>query len=259
MISITADKKQEKTNKIKLWAVVFWLLIWQGASSAVGQEILLVSPVSVLKRLLELGARGDFWASIGFSMLRIIGGFLAAMVLGILLGGLSARCRPVREFLAPAVVTVKAIPVASFVILVLIWVSSRNLSVVISFLMVFPVIYTNILEGIGSTDKKLLEMAQVFQLSSLRKIRYIYVSQVLPFFQAGCSIALGLCWKAGVAAEVIGIPDGSIGEKLYKAKVYLDTPDLFAWTLVIILVSLIFEKVFLAGIKKCVRYLERNG
>ena len=85
MISITVDKKQEKTNKIKLWAVVFWLLIWQGASSAVGQEILLVSPVSVLKRLLELGVQGDFWASIGFSMLRIIGGFLAAMVLGILL------------------------------------------------------------------------------------------------------------------------------------------------------------------------------
>lgn len=259
MISIITDKGQEKADRIKLWAIVVWLLIWQAASCAVGQEILLVSPVSVLKRLLELVVQGGFWSSVGFSMLRIIGGFLAAAVLGIFLGSLSARSRWVREFLAPGVLTMKAIPVASFVILVLIWVPSQNLSVVISFLMVFPVIYTNVLKGIESTDEKLLEMAQVFQLSPIKKIRYIYVSQVLPFFQAGCSIALGLCWKAGVAAEVIGIPDGSIGEKLYKAKVYLDTPDLFAWTLVIILVSLIFEKVFLAGINKCVRYLERNG
>ena len=240
---------------------MFWLLVWQGVSQVLGQEILLVSPVSVLRRLLELAVTADFWSSIAFSIIRIMGGFLLAAFLGILLGALAAGVSPVRQLLEPAVLTIKSIPVASFVILVLIWVPSENLSVlsvVISFLMVFPVIYTNVLNGIESTDRKLLEMAEVFRISLPRRICYIYASQVLPFFRAGCSIALGLCWKAGVAAEVIGIPDGSIGERLYMAKVYLNTPDLFAWTIVIVLISLIFERLFLALVDRGVRYLERS-
>lgn len=123
--------------------------------------------------------------------------------------------------------------------------------------MVLPVIYANVLGGIEATDQKLLEMAQVFQIPVNRQIRYLYVPQVMPFFQSGCAVALGLCWKAGVAAEVIGMPQGSIGEKLQQAKVYLDTPDLFAWTLVIVLISLSFEKAFLALLRKAVRRSER--
>lgn len=257
MSSITADKQRNRKGSIRLWAVIFWLFVWQAVSMGIGQEILLVSPVRVLKRLGELAVTGDFWNSIGFSLVRIAGGFLLAAAASLLFAGLSAGFSKVRELLAPAVLTVKAIPVASFIILVLIWVPSRNLSVVISFLMVFPVMYTNLLKGIESTDPELLEMAEIFQISLPRRIRYIYISQVLPFFRAGCSVALGLCWKAGIAAEVIGIPDQSIGEMLYNAKVYLNTPDLFAWTVVIVLISLLFEKLFLAGIDWCVARLER--
>ena len=259
MISITADRSDKKKRKIKIWAVVFWLLVWQGVSQVLGQEILLVSPVSVLRRLLELAVTADFWSSIAFSIIRIMGGFLLAAFLGILLGALAAGVSPVRQLLEPAVLTIKSIPVASFVILVLIWVPSENLSVVISFLMVFPVIYTNVLNGIESTDRKLLEMARVFEIPFGRQLRSIYVSQVLPYFRAGCSLALGLCWKAGVAAEVIGIPQNSIGENLYNAKIYLDTPALFAWTLVIICISVLFEKGFLKAIGYCVRRLEQRG
>lgn len=253
MISITANKR------IKLWAVAVWLILWQLASMAIGQEILLVSPVVVLVRLGALIRTGDFWMSILLSFLKIIGGFLLGITAGTLLAVLSARFRWIGDLLEPFVQTVKAIPVASFVILVLIWIPSRNLSIVITFLMVFPIIYTNVCNGLGSMDSQLLEMAEVFRLSPLIRIRYIYVSQVLPFFRAGCSLALGLCWKAGVAAEVIGIPDHSIGEKLYEAKIYLNTPDLFAWTLVIIIISVVFEKVFLKVIDGIVGILERMG
>ena len=240
-----------------VFPVAFWLIVWQVASMAIAQEVLLVSPVAVAMRLAELVQTVDFWGSIAVSLSRIAVGFLLAMVLGTLLAALSSRFQWVRRLLAPLVQAVKAVPVASFVILVLIWVPSRNLSVVISFLMVLPVIYTNVLGGILSTDRKLLEMAQVFRIPLFRRIRYIYLSQLLPYLRTGFSLSLGLCWKAGVAAEVIGIPKGSIGEKLYEAKVYLETPDLFSWTLVIVLISVIFEKLFLRFIDKTVAFIEK--
>lgn len=255
MISITASKR--KKHKVKLWAVIVWLFVWQAVSMKIGQEILLVSPVAVFVRLFELVQTTLFWHSVGFSVIRIMGGFLSAMVTAVLAAGLSVRCRRFEELLAPAVLTIKAVPVASFIILVLIWVRSENLSVVISFLMVFPVLYTNVLDGLKSMDQKLMEMAQVFRIPLSVKIRYIYVQQILPFFRAGCSVGLGLCWKAGIAAEVIGIPERSIGEQLYNAKVYLNTPDLFAWTVVIVLISLVFEKLFLGIVDGAVRHMER--
>jgi NitT/TauT family transport system permease protein len=145
----------------------------------------------------------------------------------------------------PFMVAIKSVPVASFIILCLIWLSSKSLPTFISFLMVLPIVYTNMLQGIKSTDNKLLEMAAVFQVGWLKRMKYIHLPQLKPYLISASSVSIGLSWKAGTAAEVIGIPDGSIGEKLYEAKVYLSSGDLFAWTVVIIVVSISFEKLFL--------------
>ena len=176
--------------------------------------------------------------------------------MGVVFAIFSYRYRWVEELLAPPMQTIKATPVASFVILTLVWIAPQNLSVFISFLMVLPIMYTNVLMGIRSTNEKLLEMAQVFRVPTYRRIRYIYLSQVLPFFRSACSVALGLSWKAGIAAEVIGLPQGSIGEMLYQAKIYLDTPDMFAWTLVIIIISVWFEKFFLMLLDRAMLKME---
>lgn len=255
MISTISSKK--KRSKIKLWAAVVWLLIWQAASMCIGQEILLVSPVSVILRLFELVRTMEFWQSLAVSFVKILSGFLLGTLSGVTAAGLAARFRRVDEFLEPFVQTIKAVPVASFIILVLIWISPEDLSVIISFLMVFPVIYTNVKDGIRSLDRNLTEMARVFRIPAALRIRYIYVSQILPFFRAGCSLALGLCWKSGIAAEVIGLPEHTIGENLYNAKIYLNTPDLFAWTLVIVVISVLFEKVFLRLIDCGMKYVEK--
>ena len=114
--------------------------------------------------------------------------------------------------------------------------------------MVFPPVYLNVLSGIGSADRQLLEMAKVFRVPFGRRLRGVYLPAVLPHFRAAASLGLGLCWKSGVAAEVIGLPALSIGEALYNAKVYFLTPDLFAWTAVIVAVSVAFEKLFLAAV-----------
>lgn len=242
---------------LRLWAVLVWLLIWQLGAIAMDQQILLVSPIAVLMRLGTLAVEPSFWKAVGFSLLRITGGFFLGAAVGTVLAALSARLRRVEELLAPLLLAIKSIPVASFIILALILFSSRNLSVLISFLMVLPVLYAGVLGGIRAMDKQMLEMAQVFQIPTPRRVRYVYLPQVLPYFRAACASALGLCWKSGIAAEVIGMPTGSIGERLQQAKIYLDTPDLFAWTLVIVLVSLAFERLFLALLQIATRYLER--
>lgn len=256
--SITNDRTKKKYRIIRILAVLFWVGIWQIASMWLGQEILLASPVSVLKKLSELIFTVDFWQSIGFSFGRIIFGFTLAVVLGILLGIAAYVSEVVEILLNPLISVIKSTPVASFIILCLIWIPSRNLSVFISFLMVLPVIYTNILTGIRQTDRQLLEMADVFEISMRRRIGYIYFSQVLPYFVTACRLSLGMCWKAGVAAEVIGVPSGSLGEKLYHAKIYLNTPELFAWTIVIIVISVLFETCFLAVVNYLKRYVEQR-
>lgn len=234
-------------------AVVFWLLLWQGVAMLVGEKILLASPLETLQALFSLSLTGTFWTSAFFSLGRILSGFLGAVCLACLLAGLSARLHSVSLLLAPLFSALRSIPVASFVIVALIWVPSQQLSVLISFLIAMPILYAGILCGIESTDSQLLEMAQVFGMGNKRRLFYLYIPAVFPYFQNAAVVAIGLAWKSGIAAEVIGIPGGSIGEKLYRAKVYLNTPDLFAWTIVIVLLSLLCEKMFkllLAGVRK---------
>jgi len=247
---------KNKHNKIPIWSIIFWLIIWQIVSVSINSEILLVSPVKVMLSLSEMIKEVDFWKSVSFTFIRIDLGFLVAVFAAILIGTLSYLFIPVRELFILPVSVIKAVPVASFIILVLIWVPSRNLSVIISFLMTFPIMYTNICEGLFTMDKKLTEMADVFRLPFSKRIRFIYVPQVLPYFKAACSLALGMCWKSGIAAEIIGLPRGSVGERLYEAKIYLNTSEMFAWTIVIIAFSITFEKVVMFFINIVANKLE---
>lgn len=244
-----------KPNQIRLWAVAFWLLVWQMAGMKLGQSFLLATPVSVAVRLFALWRTGAFWQSVGNSSLRILSGFFLACLLGLLCSACAARFRRIRELLAPLVAAVKAVPVVSFIILALVWVDTQQLSLLIAVLMVFPPVYLNLLAGAEAVDRQLLEMASVFRVSPVRQLKDLYLPQMLPYIRSACSLSLGLCWKAGVAAEVIGLPQGTIGERLYTAKIYLETPDLFAWTLTIVALSVGFERLVLGLLDR----LERRG
>lgn len=235
---------------LRPWAVVLWLLVWQLAAMALAAayphgRLLLASPLSALRRLGELAVTTAFWRAVGWSACRILGGFLLSCGTAAALAALAARYPRAEELLAPPVAAVKATPVASFIILALVWLNSGQLPLFIAFLIVFPTVYLNLLEGIRQTDRKLLEMARVFRVSPARRLTGIYLPQVLPYFRSAASLGLGLCWKAGIAAEVIGLPAGSMGERLYTAKIYYQTPDLFAWTAAIVAVSAAFERLFL--------------
>lgn len=233
---------------LRLWAVVFWIVIWQGAAFAVGEELLLPGPVAALKSLMEMVRTGEFWQAVTVSTARIFGGFFLAALSGTAMAACAWRLPRLRELLQPVVTAATAIPVASFILIALMVVSSVNLSVLIAFLMAFPPIYGNVIEGCSQVDSELIEMAQVFRVGGWRRIRGIYLPCVLPYFRSACALSIGLCWKAGVAAEILGLPDGSVGEKLYLSKIYFETSELFAWTAVVVGLSALCQRLVLWAI-----------
>lgn len=247
---MTQDKVQKGNKAYRILAVLFWIVIWQAASMIVNKEMLLASPFAVIGALFQLAVKADFWQSIFNSYINIVGGFGLAILFGVLFAVGSYMSFLFQEMITPLINITKTTPIASFIILALLWVEPSGLSILIAFLMVVPVIYTNVLHGLINTDRKLLEMAKVFRMDWSKKIRYIYIPEVMPYFVSSCSVGLGFCWKSGIAAEIIGLPKNTIGENLYEAKLYLMTKELFAWTFVIIGISVIFEKIIIWLLKK---------
>lgn len=232
------------------------LLLWQLVADRIRNRILLVGPIQVAQALWKLLPQKGFWAAVVFTFSRITGGFLLAFLLALVLAAVCSRFPLLGTLLRPYMLAVQTVPVASFIVLALFWLSSGRINLFIAFLMVLPVLYSNLLQGIRQADPKLLEMSAVFRMSVWRQIRCIYVPAVHPYVLSACRAALGLCWKAGVAAEVIGVTRGSIGGMLYEARIYLEVAELFAWTLVVVLVSLIFEKCFLWLLNRGLKLLE---
>lgn len=225
--------------------ILAWIAVWHIGARVVDNRILLVTPGQVVRELASMLGEIEFYKTVGLSLLRIGGGFLAGFAAAVILASLSSGHRLLEEALSPVMTLLKAIPVASFVVLLLIWWGSSFLAVAICFVVVLPNIYINTLEGLKNTDRQLLEMAQVFRVSARNRFFYIYRPAIAPFLYGSMKISLGMCWKSGVAAEVIGTPDHSIGEGLYLSKIYLDTAGVLAWTTVVILLSVFFEKCIL--------------
>lgn len=248
-------------NKIEKWRkifiILFWLLLWQIVSFFI-PKILFASPIEVGRSLCDLMREGDFWKAIFYSFIKVGIGFFLAVFLGSLLGFLAFRVRIFEELCGPILQMMKAMPVASFIIVALIWISSAKISILISFLVAFPIHYISMLEGLKTLDKTLEEMAEVFGVPKKRRIKQLYFPQIFPYISNGLKMSAGMCWKAGIAGEIIGLPKYSIGENLYLAKLYLNTPDLFAWTVVIILLSVIFEKIWIEILKRVEEYFVRG-
>ena len=238
-----------KINKLvfaiisKLLVLLFWITIWYGVYVLVGRELYVPSPFAVGERLLELVVLETFWVEVFHSILRVATGVIISVFVGLLLGVVAALNKPIYTVLEPMVAAIRATPVMSFIILALIWFSSNVVPVFICFLMCFPIIWANVVQGIRQVDVQLLEMAKVYQVTKPKVFREIYLPTLQPYFVTGVISALGLGWKVSVAAEILSHPRYGIGSKIYNAKAYIDTVELFAWTVVIILLSILFEKL----------------
>ena len=240
---------QGKVSVKNLLATLFWVAAWHILAVSMDNFLLLPTPVQVLRRLWALAGTGEFWQITAVSIGRILLGAASAMVLGVVLAVLTTASPVADALIAPVMTVIQATPVASFAILVLIWLQRDLVPVLICAMMVLPVVHSNVCAGIRSVDVQLLELAKVYRLPRMRILQRIYLPTVLPYFRAACSSALGLGWKAGIAAEVLTVPKRSIGRMISESKLYVLTEDLFAWTLTVVVLSLLLQKLMLHLLK----------
>jgi len=234
----------------RILVTLFWLVIWQLASLLVHNSILLSSPLETIVTLVLRVQQLPFWSAIGFSFVRIVGGFLIALLAGLLLGLLAWRQPLVGEILNPFVTFVKSVPIVCFIVLLLIWFGSPWVSLTAVFLVAFPAFYFACREGLENRNRQLFELLKVFDLGRKDRLLVFHWPSIRPFIQATAKIAVGMSWKSGVAAELIELPLGSIGARIYQAKITLSSADIFAWTFVLVGLSLLCEKLFLLALDR---------
>lgn len=230
--------------------IIFWLFIWQIITLIVNKEILVASPFAVLKRLFELIHKSYFWIAVLNSLINIIIGSILGLIVSVIFAVAAYKSNILKLFFQPLLVVIKSTPVASFIILLIIWINKQYIPTFASFIMVLPIMWNNIYTGIAAVNKEFIEVSKIFRLSKLTVIKKLYIPSVMPYFKSGCIISIGLVWKASIAAEVLCTPKNSIGKYIYESKIYLETADLFAWTGVVIILSLILEMIFVRAINK---------
>lgn len=247
--------KVEKQNKEKnfIWRrlliVLFWLVVWQIIAFCIGNTILLEGPIGVGKRLIADLQTLDYYKTVAASILRIMGGLLNGVLVAVLLGILSWKIGWAEELFKPLVQFVKAAPITCFVVLLLIWAGSENLAYYIALLVTFPPVYFNFLEGLKQLEPKQLEVSKVYHMPLKNRLDYIYLPGVKPYFISAMTLAVGMAFKAGVAAEIIGTPDFSMGERIYMSKIYLDTAGVLSWMITVIFVAYLCEKMLMKLVK----------
>ncbi len=229
----------------KIAGILFWIIVWIVAAKIVGYEIILPSPATVVKDLSVLVREPYFFISCGTSILRILAGLAVGTLAGILFGVLSAVSEAAYSITSPLFTVIKTTPVASIILLLFFWSDKYVIPAIISMLIVIPVIWSGVSSGIQSVTVQQKEVMRFFIPGIGKKISRVYIPASLPFFINSLKTAIGLCWKAGIAAEIICTPDSSIGGYMYSSKMYLDTTRMFSWTIVVIILSFIIEK-FLA-------------
>ena len=225
-----------KRNKVPgtfFWTiggVVFLLLVWEFAAVFFGSGLILPGPLPVLSRFVDLIQTRRFLAALGGSLVRVLGGIIIAVPLGMAAGIFAGLDRRANAFLSPLFSVISATPVMSVILIAFLFLGSDRTPVFTAFLMVFPVMAANVIEGIKSTDGRLKELFITFRMSRRETLKYLYIPSLVPFILGGLRSSLSLCWKVVVAAEVMVQPLRSLGTGMQQAKAQLETPELFAWT-----------------------------
>ncbi|MGE5473596.1 MAG: ABC transporter permease [Ignavibacteriales bacterium] len=231
-----------KNSILTFISFLFVIVIWKLASIMVDSEIIIPSPESTINSIALIVTSPDFLRVVVETVFRVLEAFLIACFAGITSGLLMGFSKTINALFKPLLIVIMSAPVISFILLALIWFKAGQIPVFVAFLIIFPIITINVSEGIKNIDLKLIQMAKSYRVKGIRILTEIYLPSIMSFLVAGISTAVGIGWKVVVTAEVLSQPKFAIGTSMETAKVYLETPTVFAWTIIAILLSFLFEK-----------------
>ncbi len=228
-------------NFYKFISLILLVITWKLISVIVGQEILVPSPESTIQSLLSIISSENFFYIIFNTISRSLIGFFIALFFAVLLGIFSILLNPLLYLFKPIVTITKATPTMAVILLALIWLKTNITPIFVGFLVIFPILYSNVIEGFLSVDEKLIEMANIYKVNKSKIVSNIYIPSILSYLFAGITTALGLNLKVNIAAEVLSQPEFSIGTSLYLEKINLNTEGVFAWTIIAIIIASLFD------------------
>lgn len=230
-----------RNSLITALSIIAMIIIWYLLALGFGKEYILPTPLKTGHELLRIISSASFWPTVLATVSRGLLGFLIALGLGIVTGIIAGASKPVYWLLQPWVAVIRSTPVMSVIILAIIWFESDTVPVVVTFLMLFPIIYGNVVAGIKNINRELLEMAKMYKVKTWRIVAELYFPSMMPYLLAGAATAMGIAWKVIVAAEILSQPTLAIGTSLMAAKINFATAQVFAWTVVAIVISFVFE------------------
>lgn len=224
-----------------LVTMALWYAIWAFCAWRIGISFILPSPNEVFSEFFRLLPKPEFAKAVLSSLGRVVLGYLIGTVTGAIAALLAYFILPLKVFFSPLVRVVRATPVASFILICVLWMKTSAVPVFIALLMVFPIVYENVLTGLSKTDFGLKEVAKAYGFSGIEKLVYLYIPSALPYFGSASTVSLGLAWKSCVSAEVLSVCAASVGYYIYTSKLYFETEQLFAWTIAIVILSVMLE------------------
>lgn len=243
-----------RNKRVTFLSVIIMILTWKIASLVNNNEALLPAPEIVFFNLFALFQSPDFQKIVGFTIIRGLIGFFLSLLCGIIFGSLAGLYEKVEKSLYPILVVLKSTPIMSIILLLLLWFGTEKTPVFAGFLVAFPIIYTNVMQGTKNVDTNLVEMSRVYGVNRFNIIKDVYFPATAPYLFAGISTAFSIGWKVTVGAEVISQPAFSVGSKMWEAKLYIEIDDLLAWTVLAIILSYIIEGLIKIFERKIVRW-----
>lgn len=238
----TMKSKLLNTAKILL-SILFWIVVWEVCARLINHSYLLPTLAQTLAALWKIVSSGRFFSAVTLSIVRVVSGLAIGTLLAIILAALSYRFEVVKLLLSPLISIVKSTPIASVIILLWIMLSGNLLAIFISILMVLPIVWQNLVDGYNSIDKELLEVCQVFNFSYQKRLKVLIIPTLIKYFIPALITSVGLAWKAVISAEIIAYVNNSIGQYINDSKYNFDSPSVFAWTLIVIIFSLLLERL----------------
>ncbi|MDD2293621.1 MAG: ABC transporter permease subunit [Bacteroidales bacterium] len=230
-----------RNNWISIASVVIFLVLWKLLSLHFHSEFIVPSPEKTFKALCHLFVEKGFLSVVGTTVLRGVIGFAVAAIFGIAAGIIAGLYSGFNAYITPILVTIRSIPVIAITLLALIWFNPYSVPVFIGILTMFPMVCTNVISGMNSVDKSLVQMAEFYKVGKKRIIKELYIPAIAPFIFSGISNAFGIGWRAIIVGEVLGQPKYGIGTNMQTAQIFLNVDVLIAWTCIAVLLSYFFE------------------